>query len=302
VRQPGPTGPDFYDDLRREMAAEGEQLAGQAEPPPPEGPTVEGLREDNAQLVEERHAQQDRERREARREDIYRECEETTRRQVEQANGFGDVATRFETLGQNAADLVEERYLDRHDGKPNPNDPYLKALREGPEDDPAEAMRRAAIADDIAFMKQYERYDRRIAEALDADTRRSLEQQQEVFAENHLAEVQHRIADGEEILTGSGETEEAVERRELAAEHEDQATKAQESYRARTGRDARVDGLNDEAAARAETSGGADQSEALSGDWAGAGTEVTDRLTELEGRFPGGSGPSRPNDGGGRTY
>jgi hypothetical protein len=298
VPQRGPAGPNFYDELRREMAEEGRAVADETQPADNER-GFRGLRADNEELVANNAAALSEERLAERHDEVFSETAETTAKQVDQVAELRDVRNRFDSLGQSPVDLVEERYLERHGGKPNPNDPYLKALQDDA-GDPYETLRRAAIADDAAFTANYERYSERIENAETPDARRSLEQQQRVYAEDHLAEVDHRIADVEEITTGSRDSGE--EWREQARAHEEEAKKTQDSYRLRTGRDARADGLSDDALAQHESSGSRESSgsEGLSSTWSGAGDEVTDRLDELESRFP--DSPSRPNDTGGRSY
>jgi hypothetical protein len=296
VPQPGPTGPNFYDELRRAAEAEGRRLEAQQEQPANDGADFAGLREDNEQLVARRGAELSAERLAKQREEIFAESDEATSRLVEQAAELKQVRNRFETLGDNPVDLIEERYLDRHGGKPNPNDPYVKALREGEGGDPYESLRRAAIADDLAFTATYERYNERIEAAPNADARRSLEQQQQVFAEDHLAEVNHRIADFDEIITGSREAEDVLEGRDQAAAHETQAEKVAKDYQQRTGRDARADGLTDDALAREEAAPTLEQMERDAGvveSWDAAAAEVTGRTFE---------GPTPPSGRGGVSY
>jgi hypothetical protein len=208
--------------------------AGAAEP-------ADSLRSDNARMVSENASSQHASDRNAKAERDDAEALECARRMSELANGFKGRATQNQPSRHHAADHIQQREEGRTGRPVEPDDPYFLALHENAGRDPSEAVRLAAMESYAGFRAEQERFDERIEEASTLDARGSLEQRKDIQAAEYLAASHHRVADLEEILQGTRETEASVAERDLASKHEEDSRRLQERYRQRTGRDAEAD-------------------------------------------------------------
>ena len=343
----GPDRPNHYDDLRgapagRDAEEPGRDNRPQPSQPEPETPTspldaveariaardaiYKARRDDNARLVAEKAAEAADARRQASAEEVEALSGDNAKKLVEQARAMHDVRSRFEALGQNPVDMVEERALHRSGGQDVSNDRYHRALAEQRDpNDPYATLERAAMAEHSAFLRDQQRLEALIKDAANADARHSLEQRKDIQAADHIAATSHRVADQSEIITGVRDNEDAVIFRERAAEYEARSASLQQNYRSRTGRSAsQADWQGDadadwdrgvkerQASAATREQEAASQSPgkaSASAEWASAGVDITDakaeRLAKLAERFGGGGagpentadGPTRPTGG-----
>ena len=161
---------------------------------------------------------------------------ENTQKLVEQAQTMRELHTRFETLGQNPADLVDHRLHERFDDRHDPTRLYRDALAEQRDDsDPYGTLERTAMAEHAAFQRDQQALAERIEAADTLTARNELQLQKDSEAADYLASTSHRIADQSEIITGTKDNEDAVAFRERGEVYRQESQQLRNTYQQRTG-------------------------------------------------------------------
>ena len=285
----GPSNP--IDDWAAKEEAKKEELAAKVDAgriTQPEA-VYQTRRFDNENLALENATQTHEQEREEHRQSVEERADEHAQTLVEQANTMRELHTRFETLGENPIDLVEERQLHRSGGRENSGDHYHRALGEQRDDnDPYGSMERAALSEHAAFLQDQQKFEEQISRATSPDERHSLEQRKDIQAADYLASTSHRIADQSEIITGVQANEDATLYRMRAAGYEAESQELRDDYRQRTGQWVAANDVRPEEPApkpQQQQEGQSQPKPAETSEWSDANIEMTDAKQEKLGRL-----------------
>lgn len=261
------------------------------------------LRHDNNAQIRQLASEQHADRRNAQDGRVTALADEHAAKLVEQAKTLGELRNRFDTLEQDPADLVDQKVLDRAEGRHGGTEHYRQALlQQRNVSDPYETLERTAMSERAAFARDQESFDENIKAAPTIDARNSLEQQKDIQAADYLAATSHRIVDQAEMISGERMGSEAEKYRNRAQEFETENADLRSDYTRRTGRSYSHSSMADDEDrvvlrrsqesrdnAENERAPSASAGNDAKSEWSDASIEMTDskqeKLAALEGRY-----------------
>lgn len=202
---------------------------------------ADDIKEQEKQKEEQKKEAEKQEQQKAADQEKEKQFKAQADRQAEQAKEMEEFVERLDAFKAEQAKQTHEarRQAAEREGRgasagdiTNPHYRYSQALRNNYDiRQPYSSLARSAMAEYGAFMQERQNLDRQIAKTNDPKERQLLELRKQIEAAEYMEITSQRIAVQSEVITGEGNSVEAVKQRRQAEDFHKEATRLRMEYK-----------------------------------------------------------------------